>query len=388
MHQHDAVKTSPDFPIPSMMRAWVLGDPDQLTLTTKSTPVPGRAEVLVRIDAVAICATDLEIISHGPPAMIRGGLPFNQNFTPGHEYMGAVVALGPGVDEYRIGQRVTVEIHAGCGQCKRCREGMYTSCHNYGLNYGDVDKGHRANGFTTDGGFAEYAVNNINTLVAISDEMSDEEATLVVTAGTAMYGLTELGGLVAGESVVVTGPGPIGLLGVAVAKALGAQPVILTGTRDNRLRIGRELGADHVVNAKGEDPVAAVRRLNGGKGVDYVIECSGAPNAINEAAQMVNRGGRICLAAFPHEPAAVDVAHLVRNNIYVFGIRGEGRSATHRAEALMAQKRFDATKVHTHTFALEDLPTALRYARERIEDAIKVVVKTRGHVALNRVAAE
>jgi 2-desacetyl-2-hydroxyethyl bacteriochlorophyllide A dehydrogenase len=388
MHQHDAVKTSPDFPIPSMMRAWVLGDPDQLTLTTKSTPVPGRAEVLVRIDAVAICATDLEIISHGPPAMIRGGLPFNQNFTPGHEYMGTVVALGPGVDEYRIGQRVTVEIHAGCGQCKRCREGMYTSCHNYGLNYGDVDKGHRANGFTTDGGFAEYAVNNINTLVAISDEMSDEEATLVVTAGTAMYGLTELGGLVAGESVVVTGPGPIGLLGVAVAKALGAQPVILTGTRDNRLRIGRELGADHVVNAKGEDPVAAVRRLNGGKGVDYVIECSGAPNAINEAAQMVNRGGRICLAAFPHEPAAVDVAHLVRNNIYVFGIRGEGRSATHRAEALMAQKRFDATKVHTHTFALEDLPTALRYARERIEDAIKVVVKTRGHVALNRVAAE
>jgi L-iditol 2-dehydrogenase len=388
MHQHDAVKTSPDFPIPSTMRAWVLGDPDQLTLTTKATPVPKRAEVLVRIDAVAICATDLEIISHGPPAMIQGGLPFNRNFTPGHEYMGTVVALGPGVDEYRIGQRVTVEIHAGCGQCKRCREGMYTSCHNYGLNYGEVDKGHRANGFTTDGGFAEYAVNNINTLVAISDEMSDEEATLVVTAGTAMYGLTELGGLVAGESVVVTGPGPIGLLGVAVAKALGAQPVILTGTRDNRLRIGRELGANHVVNAKNEDPVAAVRRLNGGKGVDYVIECSGAPNAINEAAQMVNRGGRICLAAFPHEPAAVDVAHLVRNNIYVFGIRGEGRSATHRAEALMAQKRFDATKVHTHTFALEDLPTALRYARERIEDAIKVVVKTRGHVALNRVAAE
>ena len=138
--------------------------------------------------------------------------------------MGTVVALGPGVDEYKIGQRITVEIHAGCGQCKRCREGMYTACHNYGLNYGDVDKGHRANGFTTDGGFCEYQVNHINTLVAIPDEMSDEEATLVVTAGTAMYGLTELGGLVAGESVVVTGPGPIGLLGVAVAKAMGAHP--------------------------------------------------------------------------------------------------------------------------------------------------------------------
>jgi L-iditol 2-dehydrogenase len=340
----------------------------------KAGPVPGRAEVLVRIDAVAICATDLEIIHHGPPASIHGGMPFNKNFTPGHEYMGTVAALGPGVDESRIGDRVTVEIHAGCGQCKRCREGMYTSCHNYG----DSNKGHRANGFTTDGGFAEYAVNNVNTLVHVEDEMSDEEATLVVTAGTAMYGLTELGGLVAGESVVVTGPGPIGLTGVAVAKALGADPVILTGTRDNRLAIGFELGADFVVNARNENPVEAVRRLNGGKGVDYVLECSGAANAVNEAIHMVNRGGKVCLAAFPHEQVPVDIAHIVRNNIYIYGIRGEGKSATHRAEAFMKQKRFDATKIHTHTFGLEDLPTALRYARERIEDAIKVVVKIRG----------
>jgi len=381
------IKTDTAFPLPERMRAWVLGDPGQLSMVDKPLPMPGRAEVLVRIDAVAICATDLEIIRHGPPAMIQGGEPFNKNFTPGHEYMGTVAALGPGVDEYRIGQRVTVEIHAGCGQCKRCRQGMYTACLNYGLNYGEVDKGHRANGFTTDGGFAEYAVNNINTLVAIPDGMSDAEATLVVTAGTAMYGLTELGGLVAGEGVAVLGPGPIGLLGVAVAKALGASPVILTGTRDNRLQIGRALGADHVVNVRNEDAVAAVRRITGGKGLDYVLECSGAPDAVNQAARMLNRGGRICLAAFPHEPALIDVAYIVRNNIYLYGIRGEGKSATHRAEAFMSQKRFDATKIHTHTFGLHDLPTALRYARERIDDAIKVVVTTRS-TELARAAAE
>ena len=183
-------------------------------------------------------------------------------------------------------------------------------------------------GFTTDGGFCEYQVNNINTLVALADEMTDEEGTLVVTAGTAMYALTELGGLVAGESVCVTGPGPIGLMAVAVAKALGAHPVILTGTRDNRLKIGLELGADAVVNIRKEpDVVAAVKKLNGGKGVDYVVECSAATSAVNDAVRMVNRGGRVCLAAFAHEEVPVDVAHIVRNNIYVYGIRGEGKSA-------------------------------------------------------------
>lgn len=386
MYNPPGVKTSADMPIPDSMRAWILGNPDELTLGEKPVPVPGKAEVLVRIDAVAICATDLEVIHYGSPARIEGGLPFNKNWTPGHEYMGTVAALGPGVDEFAVGERVTVEIHAGCGQCKRCRQGMYTACLNYGQNYGEVNKGHRANGFTTDGGFKEYAVNNINTLIRVPDQMSDEEATLVVTAGTSMYGFTELGGLLAGESVVVIGPGPIGLLAVAVAKSLGADPLVLTGTRDNRLAIGKELGADHVVNVRNENAPEFVRRLTRGLGADYVMDTAGTQDSINEAVKMVNRGGKICLAAFPHEPVSVDLPHIARNNVYVYGIRGEGKSATHRAMAFMASRRFDATKVHTHTFALDDLPTALRYARERIDDAIKVVVKTRGVERLQAAA--
>jgi threonine dehydrogenase-like Zn-dependent dehydrogenase len=382
MYRPSGVKTAPDLPIPDQMKAWVLGDPDQLFLREKPVPVPARAEVLVRIDAVAICATDLEIIHSGSPASIQGGLPFNKDFTPGHEYMGTVAALGPDVDEFSIGERISVEIHAGCGQCKRCRQGMYTSC----LNYGKPEKGHRANGFTTDGGFAEYAVNHINTLARVPDTMTDAEATLVVTAGTSMYGLTELGGLVAGESVVVIGPGPIGLLAVAVAKALGASPVILTGTRNKRLAIGRELGADRVININDEDAVEVVKQLTGGIGADYVVECAGTEATINQAIHMTNRGGKICLAAFPHEPVITDLAHLVKNNIYAYGIRGEGRSATRRAMALMAEKRFDATKIHTHTFPLADLPTALRYARDRVDDAIKVVVANKEAGTIARAA--
>ena len=131
----------------------------------------------------------------------------------------------------------------------------------------------------------------------------------------------------------------------------------------------------------------SVHKLNGGKGVDYVIECSAAPSALNDAIRMVNRGGKVCLAAFPHDEAMVDIGHLAKNNIYVYGIRGEGRSATHRAEAYMRQKRFDATKIHTHTFPLEDLPTAIRYAKDRVEDAIKVVVKAKMSAA-HKTAAE
>ena len=95
MYVHPGVKTDPSLLVPETMKAWVLGDPHELRLVEKPVPVPKRAEVLVRVDAIAICATDLDVISSGPPAMIQGGAPFNKNFTPGHEYMGTVAALGP-----------------------------------------------------------------------------------------------------------------------------------------------------------------------------------------------------------------------------------------------------------------------------------------------------
>lgn len=318
--------------------------------------------------------------------MIKGGAPLNKHFTPGYENPGTITALGPGVDELEIGDRVTVEIHAGCGQCKRCRMDMYTSCHNYCLNYGNVNKGPRANEFTTDGGFKEYAINNVNTMIKVPDDLSDEEATLVVTAGTSMYGLTELGGLVAGESVVVIGPGPIGLLAISVAKSLGASPVVLVGTRENRNKIGEQLGADITINAREEDAIARVMKITG-KWADYVVDCEGTELTVNQAVTMTNRGGRVCLAAFPKDAVKFDIGHLAVNYIYLYGIRGEGRSATHRAMALMADNQFDASLIHTHTFPMEEIPEALRHARERVDDAIKVVVSMR-QSREGKVAAE
>lgn len=356
--------------LPRTMKAWVLEGPWELRLVEKPVPQPGPAEVLIRIEAVAICGTDLEILEKGLPAEVEGELPFHKGLTIGHEYVGTIVATGPDVDEFRIGDHVAVEVHAGCGRCERCRQGMYTSC----LNYSRRSKGHRANGLTTDGGFAEYAVNHINTVHRIPHHIPWDEATLIVTAGTAMYALDVLGGLVAGDTVAVIGPGPIGLMAVQCAKALGAR-VILTGTRDNRLKLGQRLGADYTINVRHTpDVVNEVRRLTGGLGVDLVVECSGAPNAVNEGLYMLKRGGRICLAAFSHEPPTVDTAYMVRNNIYMYGIRGEGQMAVRRAIGLVEQGRIQLAPLVTHRFSLDNLPQALQTVKERAGDAIKVVV--------------
>ena len=350
------------------MRAWVLTEPGKVEMVEKPIPEPGFAEVLVKIEAVAICGTDLEILHNGLPALIEEELPFQKGHVIGHEYVGTVVKLGPSVDEFQIGDRVVVEIHNGCGRCERCRHGMYTSC----LNYSRKDKQHRANGFTTDGGFSEYAVNHINTLFKLPDHISWEEGTLVVTAGTAMYGLDVLGGLIAGETILVSGPGPIGLMGVACAKALGAT-VILMGTRENRLELGRRLGADYTINVREENVMEKVMEYSNG-GVDLVLECSGAPNAVNESLYMTKRGGKICLAAFSRKTVEFDAAYMVRNNIYMYGIRGEGNGAVKRGLALVAQGKVDCKPFITHRFTLEELPEALRVVENRIGDPIKAIV--------------
>ena len=244
MYDPAGVTISANFPVPGQMKAWVLGDPDQLFLRDKPTPVPGRAEVLVRIDAVAICATDLEIIHGGSPASIQGGPPFNRNFTPGHEYMGTVAALGPGVDDSPSASASawkSMPAAASASDAARaCTPPVSTT--------ESPTKAIAPTALPPTAGLPNTRSTTSTRWCRYPTRMSDAEATLVVTAGTSMYGLTELGGLVAGESLVVIGPGPIGLLAVAVAKALGANPVILTGTRNKRLAIGKELGADRVVN--------------------------------------------------------------------------------------------------------------------------------------------
>jgi L-iditol 2-dehydrogenase len=352
--------------IPEKMRAAVLFGPGDLRVVERPVPHIGPQKVLIKVAATAICGTDLKITNHPFP----GQPPFGE-FIPGHEYVGTVVAVGDTVDEFKPGDRVAVEAHKGCMRCENCIKGEYTAC----LNYGRVEKGHHTSGFTVPGGFADYVVHHINAVYKIPDNLSFDEATMVTTTGTPLYGLDVAGGFIAGESVAVIGPGPIGLMTAAIVDALCAHPVILVGTNEARMKLGPDFGADHLVHARGDDAVAQVRELTGGLGVDLAIDCAGGPGTLDDSIKMTKLGGRVLLLAFYKDQVTADISAAVRSDITIFTTRGEGRSACRRGLSMMSQGKIPAKKMITHEFSLDDIQEAFATFKERRDDAIKVLVK-------------
>lgn len=349
----------------SKMRAAVLYDWNNFKIVDRDIPDPGDSEVLIKVASCSICAGDIKIITRGMPKQ-----PSMGEFIIGHEYAGSIVKLGTNVDEFSIGDRVTVEVHKGCGRCRNCLDGKYTVC----LNYGNVEKGHKANGFTTNGGFAEYAVNHVNTVSKIPDNISFDEATIITTAGTSLFGIEKAGGFVAGDSVAVLGPGSIGLMAVQCARALGSTNVMLTGTRDERLDIGRQLGAHSVINIKKEDAVQKIRDLTGGHGADLVLVTSGTEDALNQALRVVRKGGDITLLAHFDDAVKIDIGLAVQNGNNIYTVRGEGKMCTHRSLEMMAEGKIKAKPLLTHAFPLEELREGFDVFMERRDGAIKVVI--------------
>jgi L-iditol 2-dehydrogenase len=348
----------------SSMKAVVLHAADEMRVDARPVPEPGPGEVLLKVNCASICGTDVKVLHRTLQGQPAGA------FIMGHEYAGTVAVLGPDVDEFRVGDRVAVEVHKGCERCENCIKGWYTSC----LNYGDLSKGHRAKGLTCDGGFAEYAVNHINTLYKLPENLTFEQACMVTTAASPLWAIDLMGGYLAGETVLVQGPGPIGLIAVQLCKALGAERVILTGTRDERLAVGTRLGADHVINVKREDLTARMRELTAGKGADSVLECAGGRTSMQEALENVKRGGRIGVVAWYTGPVTMDMNLAVRSNVRIYAARGEGGMNSGRSLALMSQGKIVADPIITHHFELDDVHDAFRTYMERLGNALKVVM--------------
>ena len=351
-------------PIPSTMSAVVLHDADDMRVEERSVPQLGPGEVLLKVNVASICGTDVKVLHRTLQGQPAG------EFIMGHEYAGTVAALGPGVSEFQIGERVAVEVHKGCDRCENCIKGWYTSC----LNYGDLAKGHRAKGLTCDGGFAEFAVNHINTLYRLPDNLTFEQACMVTTAASPLWAIDLMGGYLAGETVLVLGPGPIGLIAVQLCKALGAERVILSGTRDSRLEIGKQHGADFTINVRKENLAERVREITQGKGADSVLECAGGPTSMQEALENVKRGGRIGVVAWYAGPVQMDMNLAVRSNVRIYAARGEGGMNCGRSLALMSAGKIAADPIITHHFTLDQIHDAFRTYVERIDNALKVVI--------------
>jgi L-iditol 2-dehydrogenase len=346
------------------MDALVVESPGRFEVREVEVPRPGRLEVLSRVRAVAICGTDPHIIKGDFPGFWPKAFPF----IPGHEWSGDVIALGEGAEHFgwSVGDRVAGTSHAGCGVCRKCVEGRYNVCENYGR-----ESVHRQYGHYTQGCYATYVVHSIKSVFKIPDQLGYEEAAVLDPAAIALHTVRR-GGVQAGDSVAITGPGVMGILAAECAKAMGAGRVIVLG-RGARLSKVRELGYE-TVDVSGGDPVAAVREITGGLGVEVALECAGAPETLQWCVAMLRRGGRCAVVGIPLSGVALPIQKMVLDELEVVGVRASAGEMS-QVIPLVVDGRLRVGALITHRFALRDFAEAYRVFTERVDGALKVIVQ-------------
>lgn len=324
-------------------------------------PEPGPDDVLVRVRAAGLCGTDLEVYD-GVMFYFTSGMTYTP-ITLGHEWAGDVVELGENVKEFAIGDRVTGECSVGCLKCSYCIRGWYNQCPNR-TETGLLNR---------EGGFAEYIAFPKYFLHKCS-RMAYEEAAFIEPTGVALYA-TKLARTCPEDYAAVMGPGPIGLFAVQTAKAYGARKVILVGTRDDRLAVGKQVGADVTVNVKTEDLVEKVKQATDGHMVDVVLEAVGKPAVWDDIASIIAPRGRIAMTGlFAGQKCAVDFDPLVINNITILGSLG-GPSCWDEAIDLHERGKVTAKPLITHRLPLADFVKGIEIMRNRTDNAIKVVLE-------------
>lgn len=311
-----------------------------MELRYAEVPSPKDNEVLIEIKAAGICGTDIHIrhdqFPYWPPVIM------------GHEFSGRIVEVGFEVTNFKIGDRVVGEPHTrACGKCEMCRSGNIQLCSSK-----------RSPGWGIDGAFTRYLVMPENLLHHIPDSMTYEEAALVEPTANVVQDVLERAQVFANDTVVIFGPGPIGLVALMAARAAGAGKTIMVGTKHSktiRLPIAEELGADEIILGDQQDPVEAILGMTGGRGADLVVETSGSPGAIAASFGAVRRLGRITQVgltggadvSIPWDQAAWKACNLYFN-------MSTGYSCWERAIGLIASKKLDVAKLISHKASLDE----------------------------------
>src|SRR6266496_879001 len=349
--------------IPSTMKAAVYRGVNDVRLEDVPVPQVGRGEILVRVHTCGICGTDLKKISTGSHSAPR---------IFGHETSGVVAKVGEGVREFAVSDRVVMFHHIPCGECYYCRHKTFAQCPTYkkvGCTAGFEPSG---------GGFAEY-VRVMDWIVKrgtvrIPDGVSFEQACFVEPVNTCMKGIERLA-LERGETVLVIGQGPIGIILSVLAKRAGAT-VTTSDLYDQRLTISKGFGLENSINSSRVDPVAEVRNQTSGRGADACILAVGSNALIKQAIDVVRPGGRVLLfAQTQHSEAVFDPAAVCVDEKTLIGSYSASVDLQEDSVRFVMGREMDFEKLISHRFPLNKAVEALELAAHPQPDSMKIVVQ-------------
>lgn len=314
-------------------------------LVLRDVPIPkfSSHDILVRVRAASICGTDLHIERWSPWAAERIKTPV----VVGHEFAGEVVEVGDEVNHIRIGDTISSESHVICGICDLCRTGQGHLCPNTQIL-----------GIDRDGGFAEYVVIPEANAWPDHKETPFEISALQENFGNAVH--TAFTADVRAKKVLVTGCGPVGVMTIAVAKAIGARSVYASDINEYRLNLATRMGADGAFDARDDDVVQSIRDVTDGEGVDVLLEMSGAGSALHAGFELLKPGGEAALLGLPGRPIEFDFDNLlIFKGITVYGVIGRRIWETwYQARGLLRSEQVNLNDVITHRFPLENFQDA------------------------------
>jgi L-iditol 2-dehydrogenase len=347
------------------MQALVVLEPERFEIQEVPVPEPGPMEVLCRVRAVSICGTDSHLIAGHYPGFWPPAFPI----IPGHEWAGEIVKLGAGADKagWKVGDRVAGTSHDACGVCQMCVEGRYNLCENYGV----MDL-HRQYGHNYQGADAEYVVHGVKCVFPLPDAVSFEMGAVIDPASIALH-VANRARVEPGDNVAIMGGGAIGLLSGDAARIRGAGRVIVVEPLPARRRKASDMGFE-VIDPGAEDPVATLRTMTDGLGVDRAIEAAGVPATLRWALAALRKGGRIAAVGIPTEDTAINVRDLVLYELELAGSRASA-GEMRRVMPHVADGRMRLREVMTHEFALTDFAAAMATFRDPASGAIKIIVK-------------
>jgi L-iditol 2-dehydrogenase len=350
--------------LPLTMRAAVYRGVNDVRLEEVPVPEIGSSELLVRVHTCGICGTDLKKIatgSHSAPRIF------------GHETTGVVVATGRDVTQFKPGDRVMVFHHIPCGQCYYCRHKVFAQCPTY--KKVGATAGYEPSG----GGFAEYVrvmdwIVSRRGVVQIPDGVSFEQASFIEPVNTCMKGIETLR-LAPGETVLVIGQGPIGIILSVLARRCGVR-VITSDLFPQRLTIAKTFGLSENIDASTSDTVATIQHLTAGRGADAVILAVAGNGLIRPAMEATRPGGRILLfAQTQHGEATIDPASICVDEKSLLGSYSASLDLQEESARFVLGREMDLERLISHRFALHDSIEALQLAAHPKPDSMKVVIQ-------------